>query len=86
MLILTTRKYAKRPEKTCGYAAGVDGINAVNKFKRGVPEQCRGADKQWRLTPTSAGVPDIDGCRLERINARRLIAVLAEPLPRQTDS
>jgi len=25
---LTTRKYAKRREKTCGYAKGVDGINS----------------------------------------------------------
>ena len=26
---LTTRKYAKRRETTCGFAAGVDGINAL---------------------------------------------------------
>jgi hypothetical protein len=27
MLILTTRKHAKRRETTCGYVKGVDGVN-----------------------------------------------------------
>jgi len=45
MRILTTRKYAKRREMTCGYAKGVDGINrpeaAISPCFAMCPMDCR---------------------------------------------